>query len=66
MSESIQLLGSEDVRQAGYNMASAAESMRQTSGYMHETLERFTQRVEAALIEHAERIEAAVEKQGER
>ncbi len=43
MSDSIYLVGSEDVRQAAHEMTQAAETMRRAAAEMHETLTRFVQ-----------------------
>ena len=62
--ESVYLQGSEDVKRAGFEMAAAADSMRQTHGWMQEALTAHAERIERALEDHARRIEAALEAKG--
>jgi len=42
MTESIYLMGSEDVRKAASEMKEAAETMRRAASEIHDTLTRFT------------------------
>jgi hypothetical protein len=58
MTDSIHLIGAEDVARAGSTIASAAEDMRRTQGWLDESLQRSNNRFE----ELVERIEAAAEK----
>ena len=57
MSETIYLVGSEDVRSAGSRIAGAASEIRQAAGCFDESVTR----LERILAEHADRIEAALE-----
>ncbi len=56
--DSIVLVGAEDVARAGSTIQSAAESMRQSVGYLDDILLQYFARSEGLV----ERIEAAMEK----
>jgi hypothetical protein len=58
MTDSIHLIGAEDVARAGSAIASAAEDMRRTQGWLDESLQRSNNRFEESVA----RIEAAAEK----
>lgn len=60
MAEYVTLLGAEDVRRAGHQMASAAEDINRALLSLDQTLSLYVERVERALDEHAARIEAAM------
>lgn len=50
MSEYITLIGADDVSQAGHNMQGAADSMRQSAGYIDESLRMFLARFEELVV----------------
>ena len=52
----VHLIGAEEVARAGYVMREAAESMARSAMLIEQSSERLT----AALAEHAARIEAAI------
>ncbi|KKN46306.1 hypothetical protein LCGC14_0674230 [marine sediment metagenome] len=58
----IHLLGAEEVGHAGRDISSAADSMRQTSSHLDESLRMFLNRFEDLVV----RLEAAIEKEVKR
>ncbi|KAF1008942.1 MAG: hypothetical protein GAK28_00574 [Luteibacter sp.] len=61
MADYVTLLGAEQVQSAGHCMARAAEDMQQASYSISESVDRLTR----ALDEHASRIEAAQQANGD-
>lgn len=61
--ENVNLIGTEEVRQAGYNIRAAAESMAQTVSFIAQTNERLLAGIQA-LTESVENLRADLETRG--